>query len=341
MKALRWAMLLIGGALLALLVGMLVPAPWSALVAGVMAAALGALAGPRLASSSPAKPAGLPALEKAAAPAPVLPGVAPLALAPPAPLAAPTAPAMPAAGRQQLSELASRLELEVADLQKLVVINRDLEHSSQQLQQFAFNASKEAERTAKAAGQGLENVDLELSHVEDFRGVLGRSTDLMSELKVMSGRVGRFLTQISGIARRTNLLALNAGIEAARAGEAGRGFAVVAVEIRSLAESSAKAADEITAILTEVQLRLDEISTALHANSALEQSVELTRSAGEVFTRIRDELEQNSGMLHSLGDSVQTLSRDQDLLSHAIERVTGGSRESAQRARRLLQDLEP
>jgi hypothetical protein len=180
----------------------------------------------------------------------------------------------------------------------LVVINRDLEHSSQQLQQFAFNASKEAGRTAQAAGEGLLNVDLELSHVEDFKGVLGRSTELMTELKVMSGRVSRFLTQISGIARRTNLLALNAGIEAARAGEAGRGFAVVAAEIRSLAESSAKAADEITAILTEVRLG-DQLGLA--ANSALEQSVELTRAPARSSPASATSSRAELGML-ALGD---------------------------------------
>ena len=152
--------------------------------------------------------------------------------------------------------------------------------------------------------------------------------------------MGRFLTQISGIARRTNLVALNAGIEAARAGEAGRGFAVVAVEIRSLAESSAKAAGEITSILTEVQERLDEVTAAIGANRALEESVELTRSAGEVFARIRDELEQNSGMLAALGSSVQGLFKDQELLSAAIQKLVNESALSAQRARRLSEDQE-
>jgi methyl-accepting chemotaxis protein len=241
---------------------------------------------------------------------------------------------------RSLNELSREIEEEGADLRRLVAINRDLGRASAQLKDYAVNASKEASRTARSAGEGLENVDRELSQVEDFKGVLSRSGELMGELKEMSSRVGRFLTQISGIARRTNLLALNAGIEAARAGEAGRGFAVVAVEIRSLAESSAKAVEEITAILMEVQIRLDEISEAIRANTALEESMELTRSAGEVFTRIRDELEQNSGMLSALGDSVEGLSRDQSLLTQAIEKVSEHGRSASARVRRLAEDLE-
>ena len=231
--------------------------------------------------------------------------------------------------------LSFRLEQHHRDMGKLVTINQDLGRGSQHLQEYASMASQEAGRTAKAASEGLHHVDQELDHVEDFKGVLGRSSQLINELKEMGGRIGRFLTQISGISRRTNLLALNAGIEAARAGEAGRGFAVVAVEIRSLAESSGHAVAEITAILMEVQSRLDEVTAAIQANKALEESVELTRSAGEIFTRIRDELEQNSGMLAALGESVEGLTRDQELLSRAIAQSAKASRDGAEQAQKL------
>ncbi|MGY4346269.1 methyl-accepting chemotaxis protein [Bradyrhizobium sp. GM7.3] len=75
----------------------------------------------------------------------------------------------------------------------------------------------------------------------------------MQGLQKSAGRIGEVVGLINTIAQQTNLLALNATIEAARAGEAGRGFAVVASEVKSLASQTAKATEEISEQIADIQ----------------------------------------------------------------------------------------
>ena len=76
-------------------------------------------------------------------------------------------------------------------------------------------------------------------------------------------KIGDVIKLIRDIAEQTNLLALNATIEAARAGEAGRGFAVVASEVKSLAVQTAKATEEISSQVLEVQNSTDKAVEAI------------------------------------------------------------------------------
>src|SRR6202047_592388 len=81
-----------------------------------------------------------------------------------------------------------------------------------------------------------------------------RETDSTAQgLEKTGGRISLWVGLINTIAAQTNLLALNATIEAARAGEAGRGFAVVASEVKTLASQTAKATDEISEQISDIQ----------------------------------------------------------------------------------------
>jgi methyl-accepting chemotaxis protein len=90
-----------------------------------------------------------------------------------------------------------------------------------------------------------------------------------------SRKVGQITRVIGEIARQTNMLALNAAIEAAKAGHQGRGFAVVAEEVRKLAERSADAAKEISALVGESDARVE---TGIQAVGRVSQDLDAIRA---------------------------------------------------------------
>ena len=78
---------------------------------------------------------------------------------------------------------------------------------------------------------------------------MGDLTKAMDEISNASQQIGGIIKTIEDISFQTTLLALNAAVEAARAGEAGKGFAVVAEEVKSLANKSSDSAQNITELI--------------------------------------------------------------------------------------------
>ncbi|MBK8165188.1 MAG: hypothetical protein IPK64_04375 [bacterium] len=120
-----------------------------------------------------------------------------------------------------------------------------LEETSASLETMAARTRANAASAEQAQAVAREALEHARHSGQAMSGMLGA----IAEIKSSSDRTAQILKTIDEIAFQTNLLALNAAVEAARAGDAGRGFAVVAEEVRNLAQRSARAAQETSALI--------------------------------------------------------------------------------------------
>lgn len=202
-------------------------------------------------------------------------------------------------------------------------------------------ASESAARAEQAAhdGRHLSHATLEKLKVVFDR--LERSSTEVSRFGEKSAEIEKIVAVITNIASQTNLLALNATIEAARAGEAGRGFAVVAEEVRKLAESSAKAAEQIAALIEDVREESRRVIEAVQESvrNIAEGHTDLS-AIGETIERIAGDVQAAATKVRDIRETTEEMSSEAKGLVDAADAISGLARSNAMATERVQHAVE-
>ena len=258
--------------------------------------------------------------------------------------------------RKLMADVASQFDASVG-----AVVNA-LQSASQELSQTAGHMSDVSAKTSDRAlgvsatvAQTTSNVETVAAATEEISASveeIGRRVARASEvskraagdvettarqilsLADMADRIGEVISMISDIAAQTNLLALNASIESARAGEAGRGFAVVASEVKQLASQTARATDDISRLVGEIQGQ-----TRL-AVTAIGDVGEVIRDLDQMSSAIAAAVSEQGATTRDVARNIAEAAAGSRAVSQDMSLVTGATQETVAASNQMRSSAE-
>ncbi len=206
-------------------------------------------------------------------------------------------------------QVSAESERMAADAQTLSNGNVEQAAAVQQLSSSVHEISRQVDQTSNDAADARQSSEDATRQLQACDQKMTELTAAIADISASSHQIGGIIKTISDIAFQTKILALNASVEAARAGEAGKGFSVVADEVQSLANKSAKSAQDI-AKLIETSMQLVSYGSSLSSDTtqALVEVISSSKKSTELVERIAESAVEQSTSLKQLTQGMEQIS---------------------------------
>jgi hypothetical protein len=241
--------------------------------------------------------------------------------------------------REGVQELLTNIEGSLDGLKRASRLVQEATKHIQAVAKQTRDAAMKNDELLRSAERDGELVATEIQALMGVKEALEAGTAVVNGLGMSSREVGPIIESIFIIARKTNMLALNASIEAARAGEQGKGFAVVADEVRKLAEQATLSTQKVERFIEDLREKSQSAIDVLKGAGRIEETIPVVYRISDAFINMIPSVDSSQKVLSDLGSLVQENLEEVRQISEILAQSNTATEGTLGRARELLDSL--